>query len=223
VAGIVIVIGTTSTTGYVTTAVMLLFMLFRQFRVGARGSAPAIAIISFFAITIACAFLLTNAGYSLLSDVLLDKAHSGSSLHRVATIVRSLDTFKATYGLGAGLGSDRAMSMAAYILSNLGAAGVIMFGWLMLSLITMSRLVQSAVPIRGAVSTEGHPPIWPRALGMAFAAHILALTESGAEISDPVLWLLWGILLVSIRQQWPALPASSSVLYASHTACLDPI
>jgi hypothetical protein len=198
-AGIVMVIGTTSTTGYVTASVMLLFMLMNQFLdlSRKRGSAP-IVIVGMFAIAIASACLLTNEGHSLISDVLLEKARSGSSLHRMATVIRSFDTFTATYALGAGLGSDRAMSMAAYILSNLGAGGALLFTWLMVSLVAMSRTV------RGKVSAQASVAIWHRAFGMAFAAHLLALTESGAEISDPALWLLWGSLLASIRQRWSA-------------------
>jgi hypothetical protein len=206
-AGVVMVIGTTSTTGYVTTSVTLLFMLAHQFfdLSRKRSPAPIVVIFGLFAIVIASACLLTDEGHSLLSDVLLDKAQSGSSLHRMATVMRSVDTFTATYGLGAGLGSDRAMSMAAYILSNLGVAGALLFTWLMVSLVAMSRTV------RRKVSAEASLAIWHRAFGMAFAAHLLALTESGAEISDPVLWLLWGILLASIRQRWFAAPAVPSM------------
>jgi energy-coupling factor transporter transmembrane protein EcfT len=206
-AGIVMVIGTTSTTGYVTTSIMLLFILVHQFFDLSRkgGSALIVVIVGLFALATVSACLLTDEGYSLLCDVLLDKAQSGSSLHRMATVMRSFDTFMGTYGLGAGLGSDRAMSMPAYILSNLGVAGALLFAWLMVSLVTMSHVV------RGKVSSEASAGIWHRAFGMAFAAHLLALTESGAEISDPILWLLWAILLASIRQRWPAAQAFPSM------------
>ena len=199
-AGIVVVIGTTSTTGYITTAVVLLWMFWRQLidLSAKRGSALIIATIGLLAIAVTVACLITYEGRVLLSDVLLDKAQSGSSLHRMATVARSFDTLMATYGLGAGLGSDRAMSMAAYIMSNLGLAGVLLFSWLMYSLVRMSRVVQSAVPAQASAT------ICHRAFAVAFAAHLLALVESGAEISDPVLWLLWGILIASIRQRWPA-------------------
>jgi hypothetical protein len=198
-AGLTIVIGTTSTTGYLTTAVMLMVMLARELIASDRRhhSAHAIATLSLIALAIVCVFLLTNEGYSLLSNVLLDKARSGSSLHRMATVRRSFDIFTATYGLGAGLGSNRAMSMVAYILSNLGALGVMLFVWLMLALVTMSRVAMNAVQVETAVY------IWHQAFSMAFIAHLLALTLSGAEISDPTLWLLWGTLLASLGLRWP--------------------
>jgi hypothetical protein len=199
-AGLTIVIGTTSTTGYITIAIMLTVMLAREL-IGSprhRSSVPAIATLGLITFAIVCVFLLTNEGYSLLCDVLLDKAQSGSSLHRMATVRRSFDIFTATYGLGAGLGSNRAMSMAAYILSNLGAPGVMLFVWLMLALVAMSRVAMNAVQIEPAVA------VWHEAFAMALIAHLLALTLSGAEISDPVLWLLWGMLLASIGLQRPA-------------------
>ena len=37
---------------------------------------------------------------------------------------------------------------------------------------------------------------------MAFLARFLALSESGAEITDPIMWLLWGMLLAAIRQRF---------------------
>lgn len=210
-AGLTIVIGTTSTTGYVTTAIMLVVMLAQEL-IGSdrrRSSVPAIATLTLIVLAIVCVFLLTNAGYSLLSGVLLDKAQSGSSLHRVATVRRSFDIFTATYGLGAGLGSNRAMSIVAYILSNLGAAGMMLFVWLMLALITMSHVASNAVPIEPNLS------VWHHAFAMAFIAHLLALTLSGAEISDPVLWLLWGLLLASIGLRWPAPSLRHSMAHGS--------
>ena len=62
--------------------------------------------------------------------------------------MRSLDVFAATYGLGAGLGSNRAMSLLAYIASNLGMAGIVLFGSLMVSLLSMSRAVRRTSPAR---------------------------------------------------------------------------
>ncbi|HTT76695.1 MAG TPA: hypothetical protein VMF50_12045 [Candidatus Binataceae bacterium] len=222
-AGILIVIGTTSTTGYVTTAIMLLFLLSRELfaLIRGRSSAPAIAVIamiSLLGIALFCAFTFTGAGHSLVSDVLLNKAESGSSLHRMATVMRSFHIFSATFGLGAGLGSNRAMSLAAYILSNLGVVGVVLFAWLMLSLIVITRSASHA----GYMDTS--QPVWHFALVLAFGAHLLALTESGAEISDPVLWLLWGIILASIRLRLPVdLPFSfvTAAAHDSHLAGVD--
>jgi hypothetical protein len=154
----------------------------------------------------------------LLSGVMLDKAHSGSSLHRTATVVRSWDIFTATYGLGAGLGSNRAMSLLAYVVSNLGFTGSILFFWLLLSLFSMHRANRS-------IASDDSGP-WFQALGMAFVARFLALSESGAEVSDPIFWLLWGLLLGAIRQRWltavsdaPIAPTDSRRLLFDGVAC----
>jgi hypothetical protein len=194
-AGILMVIATTSTTGYVTTAAMLFIILFRSlFSSSQRGSVRAAVLAGLVLIAAYCLFITTDHGSALLAEVMLDKYHSGSSLHRTATVVRSWDIFTATYGLGAGLGSNRAMSLLAYVVSNLGFTGTILFFWLLLSLFSLHRGNPS-------VATDDSRPLF-QALGTAFVARFLALSESGAEVSDPILWLLWGLLLAAIRQRW---------------------
>jgi uncharacterized membrane protein YhhN len=40
------------------------------------------------------------------------------------------------------------------------------------------------------------------ALASAFAANMIALLASGAEVTQPRLWVLWGLLLATIRHDW---------------------
>ncbi|MGA2409984.1 MAG: hypothetical protein ABSG46_06280 [Candidatus Binataceae bacterium] len=198
-AGILMVIATTSTTGYLTLAAMapllLLNDLFSALR-QTRSLMPASVAIAAAVIAIAFAFARAGAGSSLLDAVVLYKYQSSSSMHRMATVFRSINIFASTWGLGAGLGSNRAMSIVAYILSNLGVVGIVLFVWLLISLRTITRIEMGAMP------RDAHSRLLLRALGWAFAAHLLAMSESAAEISDPSLWILWSILMVSVRRQW---------------------
>jgi hypothetical protein len=40
------------------------------------------------------------------------------------------------------------------------------------------------------------------AVQAAFAATLIAMVLSGAEITGPQLWLLWGLLLAMVRREW---------------------
>jgi hypothetical protein len=194
----VMVIATTSTTGYLTTTIMLLIIFLRWTLTprDARSNRPLVLagfiLIAGTAVTI---FTLSGQGSTLVAGVMLDKAQSGSSLHRTATIVRSLDVFAATCGLGAGLGSNRAMSIIAYIVSNLGITGTLLFAWLMASMVSMSRGIRS-------MPQGDNSLLISQALGMGLLARLLALSAAGAEITDPIMWLFWGIFLSAIRLQW---------------------
>jgi len=198
-AGSLMVIGTTSTTGYVTLLTMVVLTVSSELLASFRKTRPTTPVLIAAAIAIIAitgAFLLTGDGSSLLRAVLWDKSQSNSSVHRLATVGRSIDIFTSTCGFGAGLGSNRAMSLIAYILSNLGAPGTVLFAWLLISLRAITRAVMSKVP-KDATSR-----ILLRAVAWAFATHLLAMSESAAEISDPSLWILWAILIVQIRQHW---------------------
>ena len=102
---------------------------------------------------------------------------------------------KNTYGLGAGLGSNRAFGTLAYIGSNLGIFGLIVFSYMLAHLFrnTFSYLRSSPTSMTGHVAVI--------ACATAFAANLLSMVISGAEISNPRNWVLWGILLASLRAQ----------------------
>jgi hypothetical protein len=96
------------------------------------------------------------------------------------------------------------MSVFFYVLSNLGFPGL---------LLILFPLMQLFSQIRVRTSPLGVDPTTRRllmALGGAFAADMVALLASGAEITQPRLWILWGLLLATIRHDWLLERESSS-------------
>lgn len=197
--GSVMLIETTSTTGYVTAGIMWVVMAFDcgativrhgWIKVKASMAVGALAIGALVAlVTIPRAGLLLNA-------VLFEKGESASALHRTSTFGRAVEVFQHSWGLGVGLGSNRAMSVFFYVLSNLGWPGMLLAVLLLAHLYSQVRLglCRSGVDaaMRGILM----------ALGGAFVANLVALLASGAEITQPRLWILWSLLLAAIRQGW---------------------
>jgi hypothetical protein len=128
--------------------------------------------------------------------VVFSKVQSQSALHRTSTFGRAVGVFQDSWGLGAGLGSNRAMSVFFYILSNLGFPGILLISFLLTHLYLQIRL---GLRRRNGEETTRAFLV---ALASAFAANMIALLASGAEITQPRLWILWGLLLATIRHGW---------------------
>lgn len=190
---------TTSSTGYVIAAVswcvavgQTVIVLFSSGLVRVRQMA---AILGAVGGAIVVMLLVPGVG-DLLNAALFEKQKTDSAIDRGATLGRAVDVFFHTFGLGAGLGSNRAMSIALYVLSNLGLVGTILFVYILLKPYLMARIA------------EGSPDISPdlrgfiRASGAAFAANFVGLLISGAEITGAEFWILLGMLLAGTRQAW---------------------
>ena len=196
--GTLVLVATASTTGYITAALIWVVMawdcmsnlLLRGF---IKTKATLIALGLGSAGLAALAFL---PGVWLLLDALFfSKGQSASGLHRSATFGRAVGVFLNSWGLGVGLGSNRAMSAFFYVLSNLGWPGLILIGWL------LSRLYsQVRVQLRSVCDSVHRTFLY--GFTAAFSANLLALILSGAEISQPHLWILWGLLLGTLRHDW---------------------
>jgi hypothetical protein len=190
---------TTSSTGYVIAAVSWSFAaaqmaatLFSKGVIHARQAAAILGAI-FGGIIV---LLLVPGVWDLLDAVLFEKQKSESAIDRGATLGRAVDVFFQTFGLGAGLGSNRAMSVAFYVLSNLGLFGTILFVYLLVKPYLMARIATRSPGIPRELRA------FIRASGAAFAANFVGLLVSGAEITGPEFWILLGMLLASTRQAW---------------------
>lgn len=197
--GTVVLIATASTTGYIIGAAMCAVMVWdcisTVLRHGVIKIKVTLTALGLGSAGFAAMTLLPNAGL-LLDAVVFDKGASASALHRTATFGRAVDVFLSSWGLGVGLGSNRAMSAFFYVLSNIGLPGVILTSWLLAQLYFQVRTQL------GNLSLDSTHRTLLRALSAAFTANIVALLLSGAEISQPDLWIVWGLLLSSIRYNW---------------------
>ena len=197
--GTIVLVATASTTGYITAAAMWVVMAWdcmsTLLRYGVIKPKVTLAALGLAAAGLAALALLPGA-WPLLDAVVFNKGESMSALHRTATFGRAVEVFQGSWGLGVGLGSNRAMSVLFYVLSNIGLPGVVLAGWLLLHIYSQVRARLASVHCDVTVRT------YLLALSAAFLATIFALILSGAEISQPQLWVVWGLLLGTIRYDW---------------------
>jgi len=197
IVGCVVLLATTSTTGYATVAFILAAMgarlayeAIRRGRILIRTGLALCAVV-----VVGIAFLVGGHGVSLLDAVLFNKGGSSSAVHRMGTVWRALAVMRDTYGLGAGLGSNRAFGTLAYICSNLGVFGLAVF------LFMIGHLSQNTFSYLKASPGSSATKVALIACSAALAADLLSLVISGAEISNPRIWVVWGILIASLRAQ----------------------
>ena len=134
---------TTSTTGYLGLVLLPLLVLlsFGVSQILHGGwldrSLFTIAISIGLVVWVATIVVLGSADIKELLDLVLAEKSGGESfLNRLEADLQSLEIFSRTYGLGLGLGSNRPSSFAAFLLSNLGLLGTLLF---IMFALTLSR------------------------------------------------------------------------------------
>jgi hypothetical protein len=197
----VLLILTTSSTGYVIAAatwtIAALQTLLTLFKTGLLRVRKTTAI--FCAIGGAALVLLLVPGvWELFSAVLLEKQNTESAIDRSATLGRAVNVLFLTWGLGAGLGSNRAMSVLFYVLSNVGLLGTALFLYLLVKPYLMATSIMRSL----VISRELRGFI--RASAAALAAFLVGQLVSGAEITGSQLWVLLGMLFAGLRAAWLA-------------------
>lgn len=221
-SGLAMLALTTSTTGYITGAVVLLLLFGKQMShllvggvIGRRVMLVIVILTFIFTLGI---LLLPHAG-QVLREAIWEKSQSGSGSHRTATAMHALYLVPQTFGLGAGLGSNRPSGMLFYLVSNLGIPGLLLF----INMLYVSRAL--AIQAAGSIECGLVPAI--RAHGWAFIAILLAMIISGADITSSQLWVPWAIFLgacryaylsqslednVFVREAFPSMPRFDPIL-----------
>lgn len=198
IAGTLALMETASTTGYVTVAVMwaaICFTVIKGVIIRGRLNARALLAVTIMGLGVVAALAAMPSTHQILGAVLFQKSTSASAIHRTATFGRAITVFDATLSLGAGLGSNRAMSLFFYVLSNLGIPGVLMLCGLWFQLWSgYWRCVRQS-----RASADGQ---FVQAAAAAFAANLFTLLIAGAEVTAPRLWVSWGMLVAGLRHAW---------------------
>lgn len=208
--GIVMLILTTSTTGYVTAFLLIVFLTFRELgTLVTKGNINEKLLITFAAIATALgvAILLIPNFHQLLADILWYKSQSHSGQERTSTILVALDVVMESFGLGVGLGSNRPSGMLFYILSNIGIPGsILIFG---LALATRHVVVRAMCTPHVSRKIRSYT----KSAAWALAMYCVAMCISGADISSPHLWILWALVVGFARYalQTPRLMPTSEV------------
>ncbi|HTT23535.1 MAG TPA: hypothetical protein VMG82_31700 [Candidatus Sulfotelmatobacter sp.] len=181
---------TTATTGYAAFVVggILLFLYF------ARDSLRRRMTRQLFRKCLYSVLLVAGAAAVLLAaDVPLRQAAMESTLGKVDTVsffarvsvdVYSMKLLVSTYGLGAGLGSNRPSSLGAYLLSNVGVVGSVLF-----VLFVFRLIVQLSKRARLAGGSSFAMVMW------MLAGILVAQSVALPDLSWPP---LWGILISAV-------------------------
>lgn len=111
--------------------------------------------------------------YSAIVGVADDKVVSSSYANRTAADDFSYGVLWDTYGLGAGLGSNRPSSFLAAALSAVGIVGTLLLAYAIFSMLRRSFAIR-----------ELRPAAW------ALVALLVSKVVAGPDLSDPVMWLL---------------------------------
>lgn len=116
---------------------------------------------------------------ALLQGVVEEKVPSSSFSDRTGADTYSLQLVSDTLGLGTGLGSNRASSFVASLLSTVGVVGALLF------VVGVGMLVRSTLDL-----PEVRPVVW------ALVALLLTKTISGPDLADAngILWMGLGVL-----------------------------
>jgi len=194
-AGLAMLVLTTSSTGYLTAAVVLSMAVIQQIQtLLMRGRINVRALIAGFAIAFAvvCALAFVPAFDRLLEEVLFKKVDSISARDRTATQWQSLSVVSQSEWLGVGLGSNRPSGMLFYIFSNLGLPGLLLFSYCMY--VTFVLVRRSHRPELDCTTACGYL----RAAGWTLAVTLFAMSVSGAEVTTPQFWIAWSLTVGAI-------------------------
>lgn len=188
----VVLLETTSTTGYLTLSVMscLLLVFFNPFAKREFRVQPSFlkgwGVVTLTSVSIAVfAMLLIPSLSQAVVAMTVDKSEGLSFVTRVVADWDALILFKNTYGLGVGLGSSRPSSLITTFLSTVGIVGTTLFAMVLYRIVKM-------FPGRWAPST----------LQMSFWSFI-ALFVAGAigvpDINRPALWALFMVVVAQLN------------------------
>jgi hypothetical protein len=193
---------TLSTTGFVTIAIgMALLILYsrrsRRVEQPHKWSASKwILILSVIGVTVY--FVLSSS--DLMDAILamtLEKMDSFSFWGRLAKEMQAIVVFVNTYGLGAGLGSNRSSGLLTTLLSSVGLVGTITFGYILYRITKLFPGVSAG-----------------RSLQVAYwSLLVITISEVVAvpDINRPVFWALFVIVMAQLNVHFDPRPSLEPV------------
>jgi hypothetical protein len=150
-------------------------------------------------------FMFVPSLRNILLAQTLQKSSSNSALVRFGADAFSFQIAYKTYGLGAGLGSNRPSSLVASLLSQVGIAGFVLF------------IVACVTTLRGL-------PKEHRWIGIAGLTLLLAMGIGEPDLSFPCLWILLALAAQSKASQVQQDPMAPRQLpQANSTSPLQPV
>lgn len=187
---VIVLILTTSTTGYIAFAAtaLLLFLFFNPFRAGTPSARPWVALVMMSVVCAAILLIDPELSEAAMSTI-LNKVDELSFVHRVASDAHALGLVATTYGIGTGLGSNRPSSLLTALLSTVGVPGTVLFGVV---------LYHCRKAFAGVVAGNSFQLAFWSLCGL-LVAQILAVPD----ITFSVLWALLLVVAVQIKFALP--------------------
>lgn len=178
-----LLIFSTSTTGYVGFAIVLVLFLGSIAIQALQGRLRArdVLLIAFIwvGLGLGCAAFLYSEHLfqpfvAMIDVMVLEKASSSSGLQRAYWNEVAIRGFFDTYGLGIGMGSSRSSSWVISVISQLGVIGVAMFAILLWELVRPVRALESSAAARRFVvlgeSARAATIAWLAAISVSFGS-----------------------------------------------------
>jgi hypothetical protein len=197
--GATMLLFTTSTTGYLTGGLVLGLFAAKQLArvlVHATISPRGAWLLLLITVAIATAVIFVPHRDELLVRIIWQKAASQSTHDRTATIIEARRITLETFGLGAGLGSNRPSGMFFYIASNLGIPGLIAFAATIGAIYRAFRIAQRCNFQPGRLTAFLSAAAW------SCTIELFAMASAGGDMSGPMLWVSLSILAVGSRTVW---------------------
>jgi len=187
----VMLLVSTSTTAYISIAVLWLVLLVLATR--SKTSRPRMILHGLGLVALAAPILLLawRSGVEelvtfVVRSAILEKATTVSFTDRLGTDLHSLALVAESYGLGVGWGSNRSSSLLTNLISNAGIPGIVL---LLVFAIRVARLTRRVISAANPDRTIVIP------LALSALAMLVAGTISNPDITHVVFWVNLGALV----------------------------
>jgi len=175
----------TSSLGYFGLVALVIVWL-----LGDRGASAATRWRVAFGLVAVCAvFLLADRLWldgKVFEDLVLNKAESSSGVGRSTADLLAMQTFLESGGLGVGVGTTRASSLAATLLATMGLPGLVAF---------LAFAVGLILECRRAADAES------RQLGLGLTGFLIVWIIAIPDLVQALFWLVAGVAAGHLRRQ----------------------
>jgi hypothetical protein len=196
-----VVLASTSTTGYVGLATLLLLLAMRQ-----PGKVAFLGL--FCAVALAAVLVLVPEVRDIAYAFTLGKTSSGSYMDRTATVWKAFDLFAQRPWLGWGWGSDYSYSIVSIMLCNTGIIGTGIFALAFGGTLVALRAARSSVVVPGSAKLQSYALAAENALIVYLAQNAV----SGFKYVVADFWCFWGLAIAI-----PSCLAASMSVRATYT------
>ena len=198
VAGVICLLLSTSSTAYIVLAILALIFFVRllvtiMIKAKLRNISliESITAAASIGILIIVLYIALQTSYAdAIYESTIGKTDSSSYEARNSSNWHAFRIFAETWGLGVGLGSNRPSSFLAWLLSNVGAIGLILLFFAYI------RLMQGTKRYATMFRHQDRKTAILSALWWGFLTHVIAKLISQPDIAFPTFWV-WTILIVA--------------------------